>query len=42
MTTSEEAPPPEPKAGPDEQDSLVKGVRLRGERHQQWLREGDP
>jgi len=42
MTASEQASPPEPKAGPDEQDSLVKGVRLRGERHQHWLREGDP
>jgi ATP synthase protein I len=27
---------------PDEQDALVKGVRLRGERHGRWLREGDP
>ena len=42
MTTPEHRPQPEPKAGPDEQDSLVKGVRLFGERHQRWLREGDP
>ena len=26
---------------PEEQDPLVKGVRLRGERHRRWLREGD-
>ncbi len=25
-----------------EQDPLVKGARLRGERQRQWLREGDP
>ncbi len=28
---------------PDEQDPLVRGIRLRGERHRRWLREGgDP
>jgi ATP synthase protein I len=27
---------------PGEQDPLVKGVRLRDERHRRWLREGDP
>ncbi len=27
---------------PDETDPLLKGVRLRGERHRHWLREGDP
>lgn len=26
----------------DDQDPLVKGVRLRGERHRRWLIEGDP
>ena len=31
-----------PETEPDEKDSLVKGVRQRGERHQRWLREGDP
>jgi ATP synthase protein I len=31
-----------PKPEPDEQDPLVTGVRLRGERHQRWLRDGDP
>lgn len=25
-----------------EKDPLVKGVRLQGERHRRWLREGDP
>ena len=34
---------PSHDAEPDgEQDPLVKGVRLRGERHLRWLREGDP
>ena len=42
MTAPEQAPPPTSEARPDEQDSLVKGVRLRGERHERWLREGDP
>jgi ATP synthase protein I len=27
---------------PDEQDALVKGVRLSRERRQRWLGEGDP
>jgi ATP synthase protein I len=31
-----------PDAKPDEKDPLVTGVRLRGERHQRWLRDGDP
>ena len=26
---------------PGEQDPLVKGARLRGERHRRWLREGE-
>ncbi len=40
MTAPEQALPPETE--PDEQDSLVEGVRLRGERHQRWLHEGAP
>ncbi|MGO9360970.1 MAG: AtpZ/AtpI family protein [Xanthobacteraceae bacterium] len=39
MTAPEPTPPPEPL---DDQDPLVKGVRLRGERQQRWMREGDP
>lgn len=39
-------PPPEPvppePVPPEERDPLVEGVRLRGERHRRWLREGDP
>ena len=31
-----------PETEPGEQDPLVKGVRLRGERHRRWLREGEP
>jgi ATP synthase protein I len=27
---------------PDEQDPLVKGARLREERHRRWQREGEP
>jgi ATP synthase protein I len=27
---------------PGAQDPLVKGIRLRGERHRRWLREGEP
>jgi ATP synthase protein I len=27
---------------PDDQDPLVRGTRLRGERHRRWLREGEP
>jgi ATP synthase protein I len=40
MTAPSQALPPETE--PDEQDSLVKGVRQRSERHQRWLREGAP
>lgn len=32
----------EPKTEPREEDALVKGVRVRGERHRRWLREGEP
>jgi ATP synthase protein I len=42
MTEPEQVPSLESEAPPDEQDSLVRGVRLRGERHERWLREGDP
>lgn len=28
--------------GPDDRDGLVKGVRLRNQRHQRWQREGAP
>jgi ATP synthase protein I len=42
MTAPQHTLPPEPETKPDEQDSLVKGVRLHGERHQRWLREGTP
>jgi ATP synthase protein I len=35
-----QTPPPETR--PDERDPLVQGVRLRGERRQRWLHEGDP
>jgi ATP synthase protein I len=31
-----------PKADPDDQDPMVKGARLRGERNRRWLRDGDP
>ena len=40
MTEPEQAPTPGTE--PEEQDPLVKGVRLRGERRQRWLREGEP
>jgi len=30
-----------PEGQPDERDPLLKGVRLRGERHRRWLHEGD-
>jgi len=40
MTAPQQALPPESE--PDDQDSLVKEARLRGERHQRWLREGAP
>jgi ATP synthase protein I len=36
------APGPAPEPETDEQDPLVKGVRLRDQRHRRWLREGDP
>ena len=40
------APKPTPMSasapGSNERDPLVEGARLRGERHQRWLREGDP
>ncbi len=41
MTTPERVPRIEPQTEPDEQDPLVKGVRLRGERHLRSLREGE-
>jgi ATP synthase protein I len=31
-----------PETEPDEHDPLVRGVRLRRERHRRWQREGDP
>jgi ATP synthase protein I len=42
MTAPEQAPPPASQPEPGEQDPLVRGVRLRGERQARWLREGDP
>ncbi len=33
---------PEQHPGPEEQDPLAQSVRIRGERHKRWLREGDP
>jgi ATP synthase protein I len=42
MTAPEQASTPPPADGLGQQDALVKGVRLRGERHERWLREGDP
>lgn len=33
---------PEFERKPDQQDSLVEGVQLRGKRYERWLREGDP
>ena len=41
MSNPKEEHTPGP-TGSDEQDALVKGVRLQGERHQRHLREGDP
>ncbi len=29
-------------SAPDDQDALVKGVRLRGKRYLRWLSEGEP
>ncbi len=31
-----------PDRGSDERDPLVSNVRLRGARHQRWLRDGEP
>lgn len=31
-----------PEPGPDEQDPLVRGARLHGERDRRWRQEGDP
>ena len=42
MTAPAQPLPPKSETEPDEQDSLVKGVRLHGERHQRSLREGTP
>jgi ATP synthase protein I len=42
MTASEPAPMPASEDQLDEQDPLVNEVRRRGERHQRWLRDGDP
>ncbi len=42
MTAPEQPLPSKSETEPDEQDSLVKGVRLHGERHQRSLREGTP
>jgi ATP synthase protein I len=41
MTAPERVPGIEPRTEPDEQDPLVKGVRLRGERHLRSLRESE-
>jgi ATP synthase protein I len=41
MTAPERVPGIEPQTEPDEQDPLVKGVRLRGERHLLSLCEGE-
>jgi ATP synthase protein I len=41
MTAPEQASAPPPENGPDQQDPLLKAVRLRGERHQRWLRAGE-
>lgn len=29
-------------SSPEDQDPLLKGVRVRSERHRRWLREGEP
>jgi ATP synthase protein I len=42
MTAPEQTHPLKSEAQPDELDSLVKGVRLRGERHERWMSEGEP
>jgi len=31
-----------PDTDPGERDPLIDGVRLRGARHQRWLRDGEP
>lgn len=31
-----------PESEPGEQDPLVKGIRLRGERYRRWRHEGEP
>ena len=41
MTAPEKTPPPTSEAASSEKDPLVKEVRLRGERHARWMREGD-
>ncbi len=42
MTAPQRPPPPRPETAPDEEDPMIKGVRLRGARHRRWRREGDP
>jgi ATP synthase protein I len=42
MTAPEPVPTPAAESRLDHQDALVREIRLRGERHQRWLREGDP
>jgi ATP synthase protein I len=42
MTKLDPAPMRGPERPLDQQDALVRGIRLRGERHRRWLREGDP
>ena len=42
MSEPEKGPLPEAEGKTDEHDPLVDEVRLRGERNQRWLREGDP
>lgn len=42
MTVPEPPRETRPEAPGDDDDVLVKGVRLRRKRHQHWLREGEP
>lgn len=42
MTEPQQEPPPASGPGHEEDDVMVKEVRLRGARHERWLREGDP
>jgi ATP synthase protein I len=42
MNAPEQAPHPPSETAPEERDALVKQVRLRGGRHERWLREGGP